>query len=102
MDEPLQIAEVVRQACLEAALHAYEDAGLSGLCIESYTGAHQVLDMQETYDDGETSVQTTIVDQYNINMEVDDRPVRRDGHWQVYAVLIAGVSVVNTWRRKRR
>ena len=34
MDEPLQIAEIVRQACLAAALHAYEDAGLSGLCHE--------------------------------------------------------------------
>jgi hypothetical protein len=34
MDEPLQIAEVVRQACLAAALCAYEDAGLSGLCPE--------------------------------------------------------------------
>jgi len=34
MDEPLQIAEVVRQACLAAALRAYEDAGLSCLCPE--------------------------------------------------------------------
>ena len=34
MNEPLQIAEVVRQACLTAALRAYEDAGLSGLCQE--------------------------------------------------------------------
>jgi hypothetical protein len=34
MDDPLQIAEVVRQACLAAALQAYEDAGLSGLCHE--------------------------------------------------------------------
>ena len=34
MDEPLQMAEVVRQACLAAALRAYEDAGLSGLCQE--------------------------------------------------------------------
>ena len=34
MDEPLQIAEMVRQACLAAALRAYEDAGLSGLCPE--------------------------------------------------------------------
>jgi len=34
MDDPLQIAEVVRQACVAAALQAYEDAGLSGLCHE--------------------------------------------------------------------
>ena len=34
MHNPLQIAEVVRQACVAAALQAYEDAGLSGLCHE--------------------------------------------------------------------
>jgi hypothetical protein len=34
MDNPLQIAEVVRQVCIAAALQAYEDAGLSGLCHE--------------------------------------------------------------------
>ena len=34
MDERRQIAEAVRQACIEAALCAYEDAGLSGLCHE--------------------------------------------------------------------
>ena len=32
--EPIKLAEVVRQACLEAALTAYEDAGMSGLCHE--------------------------------------------------------------------
>jgi hypothetical protein len=34
MDTPLQIAEAVRQTCVETALQAYEDAGLSGLCHE--------------------------------------------------------------------
>jgi hypothetical protein len=34
MEERLQIAEAVRQACIDAAIHAYEDAGLSGLCHE--------------------------------------------------------------------
>lgn len=34
MDELHQITEAVRQACIEAALRAYEDAGLSGLCNE--------------------------------------------------------------------
>jgi hypothetical protein len=34
MDDPLQIAELVRQACIAAALQAYEDAGLSGLYHE--------------------------------------------------------------------
>jgi hypothetical protein len=34
MDERLQMAEAVRQACIEAAIRAYEDAGVSGLCHE--------------------------------------------------------------------
>jgi hypothetical protein len=34
MEEQLQIAEAVRQACIAAALRAYEEAGLSGLCYE--------------------------------------------------------------------
>lgn len=29
-----QLAERVRAACVQAALDAYEDAGLSGLCAE--------------------------------------------------------------------
>ena len=27
-------AEAIRQACLAAALHAWEDAGVQGLCME--------------------------------------------------------------------
>ena len=34
MEQQLQMAEAVRQACIDAALHAYEEAGLSGLCHE--------------------------------------------------------------------
>jgi hypothetical protein len=34
MEEALRIAQAVRAACLTAALRAYEDAGLSGLCHE--------------------------------------------------------------------
>jgi hypothetical protein len=34
MEVHMQMAEAVRQACLAAALQAYEDAGLSGLCHE--------------------------------------------------------------------
>lgn len=32
--EPHEIAEAVRQACIAAALAAYEDAGMNGLCHE--------------------------------------------------------------------
>ena len=34
MDIHMQMAEAVRQACIAAALHAYDDAGVSGLCHE--------------------------------------------------------------------
>ena len=34
MSDPLHIAETVRAACLQAALDAFEDAGISGLCLE--------------------------------------------------------------------
>jgi hypothetical protein len=34
MNDKTKLAEAVRNACLQAALHAYEDAGISGLCEE--------------------------------------------------------------------
>jgi hypothetical protein len=34
MQNPLEIAEAVRAACLHAAVAAYEDAGIRGLCGE--------------------------------------------------------------------
>ncbi len=34
MEDMLCLAQAVRDACLTAALRAYEDAGLSGLCPE--------------------------------------------------------------------
>ena len=34
MDAHMQTAEAVRQACLAAALQAYEEARISGLCHE--------------------------------------------------------------------
>lgn len=47
---PDQIAEVVRQACLQAALTAYEDAGVQGLCEagrwEAAVGAIESLDLR--------------------------------------------------------
>jgi hypothetical protein len=50
MTEPLVLAEDVRNACIEAALAAYEDAGISGLCAEgrweAAVGAMQSLDLR--------------------------------------------------------
>src|SRR2546426_9367952 len=47
---PLQLAEAVRQACVQAALAAYEDAGIRGLCVEGRwevaVGAIRSLDLK--------------------------------------------------------
>lgn len=33
-DDQKRLAQAVREACVEAALRAYEEAGISGLCHE--------------------------------------------------------------------
>lgn len=33
-DDQKRLAQAVREACVEAALRAYEEAGISGLCCE--------------------------------------------------------------------
>ena len=34
VNEQQRLAEAVRSACVDAALQAYEDAGINGLCVE--------------------------------------------------------------------
>ena len=49
MNDPERLAEAIRAACLDAALRAYEDAGISGLCHEGRwevaVGAIRELDL---------------------------------------------------------
>ncbi|MBX3647068.1 MAG: hypothetical protein KIT42_01055 [Rhodocyclaceae bacterium] len=49
MGDPQKIAEAVRRACIEAALEAYEDAQVRGLCREGAwevaIGAVRTLDV---------------------------------------------------------
>lgn len=51
MTDMIKIAEVVRSACLEAALEAYEEAGIRGLCAEGRweyaVQAISTLDLEE-------------------------------------------------------
>lgn len=51
MREELQLCEAVRQACIETALAAHEDAGVRGLCSEgaweAAVGAIRSLDLRE-------------------------------------------------------
>jgi len=67
--------------------------------IESYTGEQKVLYTKETIDkDGYASVRTEIVIKRDANVEVEYRLLRRDGNWQIYDVVIEGVSLVNNYR----
>lgn len=47
--DPARLAEQVREACIQEALRAYEDAGISGLChegrFEAAVSAMRVLDL---------------------------------------------------------
>lgn len=50
MPSEFQLAEVVREACMRAALEVYESAGISGLCAEGRwelaVQAIRVLDLE--------------------------------------------------------
>src|SRR5712692_4385940 len=66
--------------------------------IESYTGEQKVLYTKETIDKDYASVRTEIVLKRDANVEVEYRLLRHDGNWQVYDVVIEGVSLVNNYR----
>jgi phospholipid transport system substrate-binding protein len=66
--------------------------------IESYTGEQQVLYTKESIDKDYASVRTEIVVKRDANVEVVYQLLRRDGSWQVYDVVIEGVSLVNNYR----
>ena len=55
MTDTTALAEAVRQACIEAALAAYEDAGIAGLCAEgrweAAIGAMQSLNLRAVVPD---------------------------------------------------
>jgi hypothetical protein len=57
--DPTHIAEATRQACIQAALTAFEDASMNGLCCEgaweSAVGATQGLDLRGILEDAEWS-----------------------------------------------
>jgi phospholipid transport system substrate-binding protein len=67
--------------------------------IERYTGEQHVQYTKETIDkDGYAQVDTDIVSKHGLHVEVDYRLLQRDGTWQVYDVVIDGVSLVNNYR----
>jgi len=67
--------------------------------IESYTGEQMVQYTRETIEkDGYASVRTAVVNKRDLNVEVEYKLLQRDGNWQVYDVIIEGVSLVNNYR----
>ena len=43
-------------------------------------------------------MRTAVVNKRDLNAEVEYRLLQRDGNWQVYDVVIEGVSLVNNYR----
>jgi phospholipid transport system substrate-binding protein len=66
--------------------------------IESYTGEQVVRYTSEVIDKDYATVRTEIVVKRDANVEVVYQLLRRDGNWQVYDVVIEGVSLVNNYR----
>jgi len=66
--------------------------------IESYTGEQTIRYVNETIDKDYASVRTEIVVKRDANVEVEYKLLRRDGDWQIYDIVIEGVSLVNNYR----
>jgi len=67
--------------------------------IESYTGEQTVEYTKEIIEhDGHAAVHTAIINKRDLNVEVVYRLLHRNGDWQVYDVMIEGVSLVNNYR----
>ena len=68
--------------------------------IEGYRGNPQnIRYTKETIDkDGYASVRSEIVNQRDMNVDVEYRLLQRDGNWEVYDIVIEGVSLVNNYR----
>ena len=66
--------------------------------IEGYTGEQKVLYTKETIDKDYASVRTEIVVKRDANVEVLYQLLQRNGNWQVYDIVIEGVSLVNNYR----
>ena len=75
------------------------------LLVDSYTnnierseGKEDVRYTKESIEDSYASVHTEIVQPRDQNIEVQYRLLQRDGDWQVFDVIIEGVSLVNNYR----
>ncbi len=65
--------------------------------IEKY-GDEKILYRGETVDDGYAVVKTKIITKNNIEIPIDYMLLKKDAKWEVYDVVIEGVSLVNNYR----
>jgi phospholipid transport system substrate-binding protein len=75
------------------------------LLIDSYTdkierseGKEDIRYTRETLEDDYASVRTEIIQERDQNIEVEYRLLQQSDDWQVFDVIIEGVSLVNNYR----
>jgi phospholipid transport system substrate-binding protein len=66
--------------------------------IEQSEGKETIKYTEETIENGNASVQTTLVKERDQNIGVEYRLVKRNGDWKVYDVVIERVSLVSNYR----
>ena len=78
MSEEQRLAEAVRAACIKAALDAYEDGGILGLCAEGRweyaISAMRQLDVQAV---AAESAKLTVNSGFNEHREVSDEEYQK-------------------------
>ncbi|MDI6729269.1 MAG: ABC transporter substrate-binding protein [Thermodesulfovibrionales bacterium] len=65
--------------------------------IESYTD-EKILYIDEKINGEYSEVNTKIVTKRNVEIPIEYRLLRKNGKWEVYDVIIEGVSLVNNYR----
>jgi phospholipid transport system substrate-binding protein len=65
--------------------------------VEGYTG-EQILYLEETADGNYSEVRTKIVTKRNQEIPIYYRLQRADSKWEVYDIVVEGVSLVNNYR----
>ena len=65
--------------------------------IEAYTD-EKVVYTDENVDNGYAVVKTKIVTKRNVEIPIEYRLFKKNNHWEVYDVVIEGVSLVNNYR----
>jgi phospholipid transport system substrate-binding protein len=65
--------------------------------IESYTD-EKILYIDEKINGEYAEVDTKIVTKRNVEIPIEYRLLKKDGKWEVYDVVIEGVSMVNNYR----